>query len=115
MKASEKILTVFRSRLEKAHETEYAVLAPKIYEVAKKMPGFLSAKTFTATDGERVTIVEFDSMENHRAWSDHPTHRTAKDLGIAKFYINYDISVCRVVHERHFAREMVQTSKNNPK
>jgi len=99
---SAKIVTVFRSRLDEAHGEDYAALAPEIAALAKEMPGFLSAKTFTASDGERVTIVEFDNWEHHEAWSRHPRHLDAKRLGIQKFYLRYDITVCGVIAERHF-------------
>ncbi len=99
---SEKIVTVFRSRLDEAHREEYAALAPEIMALAQAMPGFLSAKTFTAPDGERVTIAEFDTWEHHEAWSKQRRHLEAKRLGIQKFYLRYDITVCGVIAERHF-------------
>lgn len=102
--ADTKIVTVFRSRLDEAARAEYAALAPEITELARGMPGFLSAKTFSAADGERVTVVEFDNWEHHEAWGRHPRHLEAKRLGIQKFYLSYDISVCSVLVERHFAR-----------
>jgi heme-degrading monooxygenase HmoA len=102
--ADTKILTVFRSRLDEAAREAYAALAPEIAELARGMPGFLSAKTFSAPDGERVTVVEFDNWEHHEAWSRHPRHLEAKRLGIQQFYLSYDISVCSVLAERHFER-----------
>lgn len=103
--AETKVVTIFRSRLNEEHREEYAALAPEITALAKTMPGFLSAKTFTAKDGERVTIVEFDTMENHENWNCHPRHREVKRLGIEKFYSQYDIQVCSVSKERHFVRK----------
>lgn len=101
---SSKVVTIFRSRLDETQRDAYATLAPEIMELARNMPGFLSAKTFTAQDGERVTLVEFDSLENHEAWGRHPRHLEAKRLGIQKFYLSYDITVCGVISERHFTR-----------
>ena len=97
-----KVVTIFRSRLNEEHRPEYAALAPEIMTLAKETPGFLSAKSFAAQDGERLTIVEFDSWENHEAWGRHPRHLEAKKLGIQKFYQTYDITVCGVYNERHF-------------
>lgn len=101
---SEKIVTIFRSRLVEGQREAYAALAPEIYQLVTAMPGFVSAKTFSAPDGERVTVVEFDSMENHRAWSEHPRHVEVKKRGIAEFYAEYHITVCQPLHERHFVR-----------
>src|SRR5690606_1178765 len=53
------IVTVFRSRLKPEGRDEYMALAPRMAELARTMPGYLSHKSFVADDGERVTIVEF--------------------------------------------------------
>src|SRR6185437_2763744 len=62
------IVTVFRSRLMPGVRDEYLVLAERMNEIAKTMPGYISHKGFFADDGERVTIVEFESEEGMRAW-----------------------------------------------
>jgi heme-degrading monooxygenase HmoA len=90
------ILTIFRSRLRPEHLAEYEAMAHRMDDLAKTMPGFLSIKTFTAPDGERVSLVEFDSEENHHAWRQHPAHREAQRLGREKFYSEFQIQVCRV-------------------
>lgn len=90
------IVTIFRSRLRQEHVDEYEKLAPRIEALARSMPGFVSIKTFTADDGERVSIVEFESQETHDAWRNHPEHREAQRLGHEKFYSEFRIQVCRV-------------------
>jgi heme-degrading monooxygenase HmoA len=102
---SQKIVTVFRSRLKEGQQEVYAQYAPEIYALAKASPGFLSAKTFTANDGERLTVVEFDNMENHLQWSHHHKHIEAKKRGIAEFYKEYHISVCQLLYERNFEQK----------
>ena len=66
------------------------------------MPGFVSAKTFVAEDGERVTLVEFDSPETQAAWRDHPEHRQAQAAGRDAFYSEYALQVCGVERESRF-------------
>lgn len=90
------IVTVFRSRLRGEHQEEYARMAAGMKALAQAMPGFVSMKTFTADDGERVSIVEFSSEETHAAWREHPAHREAQRLGREKFYAAFRIQVCRV-------------------
>ena len=90
------ILTIFRSRLRPEHLAEYEAMAHRMDELAKTMPGFLSIKTFAAPDGERVSLVEFDSEDNHHAWRQHPAHREAQRLGRERFYSEFQIQVCRV-------------------
>jgi heme-degrading monooxygenase HmoA len=60
------------------------------------MPGFISIKTFDAADGERVSIVEFESEETHNAWRKHPEHLEAQLLGRKRFYSEFQIQVCKV-------------------
>ncbi|MDH3293781.1 MAG: antibiotic biosynthesis monooxygenase [Acidimicrobiia bacterium] len=90
------ILTVFRNRLNPEHSAEYHDLSPRIAALADHMPGFISRKTFTADDGERVTVVEFADQESHQAWARHPGHREAMAKGRDRFYQYYDIKVCTV-------------------
>lgn len=98
------IVTVFRNRLRRGAETAYGELAPRITELAHSMPGFVDAKTFSSPDGERVTIVTFDSREHHDAWRDHPEHRVAQQRGIDEFYETYSIQVAEITYSHLFSR-----------
>ncbi len=90
------ILTIFRSRLRPENQEAYRHMAAYIHELAVGMPGFRSIKTFTAEDGERVSIVEFESEETHNAWRRHPEHMKAQRLGREEFYSEFQIQVCKV-------------------
>jgi len=96
------ILTVFRSRLKPEAQQEYSQWASRMSALAKQMSGYVSHKVFVAEDGERVTIVEFDSEETHRAWSMHPEHVEAKKKGRRDFYLEYRIQVCDVRRDSAF-------------
>ncbi len=98
------IVTIFRSRLRAEHEDEYAVWAQRMHNLATDMPGFVGIKTFTADDGERVSIVEFESEETHSAWRNHLTHREAQRLGRERFYSEFRIQVCAVQRAYDFKR-----------
>jgi len=98
------IVTVFRSRLDPEHETEYEMFSEEVHELGTRMPGFVSIKTFTAEDGERVSIVEFESEEALTAWREHPRHREAQTLGRERFFLEYSITTCRVMREARFSR-----------
>ncbi len=96
------IVTIFRSRLRPEAQEEYQQWAGRMSALARQMPGYVSHKGFVADDGERVTIVEFESEEAHRAWSAHPEHVEAKQKGRRDFYLEYRIQVCQVQRERAF-------------
>ena len=98
------VVTVFRNRLAPDAADEYAALSPHILSLARSMPGFVDATTFTAADGERVTIVTFADRASHDAWRDHPEHRAAQRRGIESFYDEYSIQVAEVTYEHRFRR-----------
>lgn len=93
------IVTVFRSRLKPEAQPEYIDWARRMSEIAKSMPGYVSHKVFVAEDGERVTIVEFESMDALQAWREHPEHLAAKKKGRRDFYLDYRVQVCEVRRE----------------
>jgi len=88
------VITVFRSRVKPEMQEEYARWAARMSELARSMPGYVSHKGFVAEDGERVTIVEFESEEAQRAWAVHPEHVDAKKKGRKDFYSEYRVQVC---------------------
>jgi heme-degrading monooxygenase HmoA len=103
----EHVVTVFRNRLDPAHQDEYAAMASKMFELARSMPGFVDAKGFTAPDGERVTVVTFADRASHDAWRSHPDHLTAQRRGIEAFYLEYSIQVGTVEYTHRFVRDAV--------
>lgn len=96
------ILTVFRSRLRpEAPALGYHELAEEMERRARVMPGFVEFTTFTADDGERVSVVVFDDIDHHAAWREDPEHRAAQRRGVEEFYAEYRITVAEVVrHHR---------------
>lgn len=93
------IVTVFRSRLNAQSQAEYQKSAARMSELARGIAGYVSHKGFTAEDGERVTIVEFESEEGLRAWAAHPEHVEAKKMGRQVFFSEYRVQVCNVVRD----------------
>src|SRR4051812_25982133 len=85
------IVTVFRSRLLPGVREDYLALVERMNELAASMPGYISHKGFFAEDGERVTIVEFESEEAVRAWRMHPEHIAAQRKGRTEFYSEYHL------------------------
>src|SRR5271165_5437082 len=100
------IVTVFRSRLMPDVREEYVALVDRMVEIAAAMPGYISHKGFFAEDGERVTIVEFESEEAQRAWRMHPEHRDAQRKGREVYYQDFSVQVCQVIRENRFKRDL---------
>jgi heme-degrading monooxygenase HmoA len=93
------IVTIFRSRLRPGVLDEYTPLVQHMSALAKAMPGYISHKGFVAEDGERVTVVEFDSEASHKAWAMHPEHMEAKKRGRDTFYSDYRVQICNVIRD----------------
>jgi heme-degrading monooxygenase HmoA len=98
------VITIFRNRLMEGAGAEYSKLAPHIAQLAQSMPGFVDSKTFTAPDGERVTLVTFANQESHNGWRDHTEHVAARARGIEEFYSTYSIQVGTVTYSNQFVR-----------
>lgn len=98
--AAGQVVTVFRSRLNPDTLATYGELAAEIDDVARQQPGFVDRKTFTADDGERVTVVTFADQASHDAWRAHTGHRDAQAQGRASLYDAYLIQVgtCHRAH-----------------
>ena len=94
------IVTVFRSRLNPGAQDEYGPMAARMSELVRTIPGYISHKGFVAEDGERVTIVEFESEEALRAWRIDPEHVKAKKRGIESFFSDYKFQICSVIRDR---------------
>lgn len=91
------VVIVFRSRPNPKFEAEATRLGERMYSLAVNMPGFVSYKEFEATDGEVVSLVEFESHAQLEAWRDHPEHRGAQQRGRDDLFTEFQIQVCDVV------------------
>jgi heme-degrading monooxygenase HmoA len=98
------VLTVFRSRLLSENAEEFGTLADRMLELAQSMPGFVSYKVFRSDDGERCSIIEFETPEELHAWRQHPEHREAQKIGRERFYQSYTLQIGEPDRESRFER-----------
>ena len=99
------IVTVFRSRIrhdEGGAPDEYATRAAEMLRLAHTMPGLVDVKSFTADDGERVTLATFADEDSQQAWREHAAHRVAQKAGRDRFYAEYSIQVCETRRVQRF-------------
>lgn len=87
------VTTVFRSRLRDEGSEEFLALAERMLEIARSMPGFISYTNFRSADGERVSIIEFESAGALQAWRTHPEHAAAMQRGRESFYEEYSSKI----------------------
>ncbi len=96
------VVTVFRSRLRPEHEEDYGSEAAAMEALARTMPGLVDFKSFTADDGERVTIVTFADEASQAAWRAHPDHAAAQRRGREAYYAEFSLQVCDTRRVREF-------------
>lgn len=91
------VVTIFRERLRNdADKDAYATLSSRMHELVAKHAGFISIKSYTADDGEAVSIETFDDMASLRAWRENPEHVAAQRRGRNEFYAEYSYETCQV-------------------
>ncbi|HEY6024420.1 MAG TPA: antibiotic biosynthesis monooxygenase [Pseudolabrys sp.] len=99
------IVTVFRSRLMPDVREDYIALVDRMVELAAATPGYISHKGFFAEDGERCTIVEFESEESQHTWRMNPEHREAQRKARDIYYAAYSVQICEVKRVSKFNRD----------
>jgi len=98
------IIILFRSRLTEAAGADYANMDAELTESVKNKPGFIEAKSFTAADGERLTVVWWRDRETLQMWRKDQRHREAQASGRKKWYQYYKMDVAEVFRQSQFDR-----------
>ena len=96
------LVVTFRNRMAPGvDEQEYGQRVGKLFEIVAALPGFRGIRSYAAEDGERLSLIEFDSHESLAAWREHAEHRVAQELGKQKYYSEYHLQICELVRESH--------------
>jgi heme-degrading monooxygenase HmoA len=99
------VVVIFRSRVRPDMLEEYYAHADAMARIARTMAGFISYKGYTAADGERVSVHEWESAEALRAWRMHPEHVAMQALGRERFYEEYTLYALDEPRVSRFSRE----------
>lgn len=91
------MIVLFRSELTDAAGEDYAATAAAMLARARTMPGFVDFKQFRAEDGERLSVIRWESAETLRAWAEDPEHRAAQQHGREQWYRWFRLDVAEVV------------------
>jgi heme-degrading monooxygenase HmoA len=97
------VVVLFRSKLVE-EPAGYDEMAEEMETLARTMPGFIDVKSYRAEDGERLTIVWWESEETLKQWREHARHRVAQNTGRANWYAYYKMDVAEVVRQKNFER-----------
>lgn len=97
------VVVIIRTQLRAdADAALYARVSDEMDLLVRAMPGFISAKDFTSDDGDRISLVIFDSHEALLAWRNLPAHVEAQRLGKEQIYLSYSVQVCEVARSYQF-------------
>ncbi len=97
------IVVLFRSKLVDAPEG-YGEMAAEMAALAQTMPGFIDMKSYVAEDGERLTIVRWESEETMQIWRENERHRVAQKAGRERWYQYYKLEIAELRREKMFQR-----------
>src|SRR5262245_46833994 len=95
-------------------QAEYQKAGARMYELAAKQPGFISIKGYTADDGERISVVKFESAEAMAAWRRHPEHRAVQRRAREEFYESYSAQAFTSVREYEWSRHAGRKEVSSP-
>ena len=104
------LVVLFRSRLTDNAGADYTDLARELLDYARTRPGFVDFKSFTADDGERLSVVWWRDEETLAAWRADARHRIAQRIGRARWYRYFRMEVARVIRETNFDRHLSDPS-----
>jgi heme-degrading monooxygenase HmoA len=98
-------MTVFRNRKRSGMDSaSYARDSERMVELASQQRGFIAYRRYTSDDGESLSIAEWETGEDARAWGRHPEHVAAQNRGRDDYYESYTVCSCDDPRVRHFQR-----------
>ena len=88
-------LVVFRSRKRSdIDQAAYDAEAAAMEALAAVQPGYLSFKSYGATDGETIAVSEWRDEASARAWGALEQHRDVQARGRRDYYAEYTLFAC---------------------
>jgi len=99
------VVVLFRSVLTDAAGQDYADLAEEMAARAADFPGFGDLRDYTASSGERLAVIWWESQETLRAWREDVAHRMAQRLGRERWFAWFRLEVCDRVRASAFDRD----------
>jgi len=96
-------MNVFRARKRPGYDAEaYAVDAARMLALARAQKGFIAYRKYLADDGEAVSISEWETEADARAWARHPEHAATQARGRLAYYESYVVYSCPDPQVRRF-------------
>jgi len=99
------IVILFRSKLTDQAGEDYKAMDTELETLVRQNPGFVDVKSYTAADGERLTVVWWRDEKSLAEWRNLMRHREAQETGRQKWYEYYDMDVASITRSKSFVRK----------
>jgi heme-degrading monooxygenase HmoA len=99
------LVILFRSKLTEQAGGDYQAMNAEMQALVRQNPGFVDVKSYTAPDGERLTVVWWRDEASLADWRNQMRHREAQNTGRQKWYEYYDVEVATIVRSRSFVKK----------
>jgi heme-degrading monooxygenase HmoA len=98
-------MNVFRTRKRVGFDAEaYAADVARMEALARTQKGFIAYRRYMGSDGESLSMTEWETEEDARAWGRHPEHLALQAKGRAEYYQSYVVYICVEPEVRRFER-----------
>lgn len=99
-------LVVFRNRKRAdIDRAAYGAESDRMEAMARRQPGFISFKSYQASDGEVVALSEWEDEDAALAWRKVAEHSAAQSRGRSEFYEEYTLFACKHPRIHRFSRK----------
>ena len=99
------LIILFRSKLTDQAREDYQAMNAELEILVRQNPGFVDVKSYTGSDGERLTVVWWRDEASLNKWRNLMRHREAQNTGRQKWYEYYDMDVAAIIRSRSFLRK----------
>lgn len=99
------LIILFRSKLTDQAREDYQAMNAELEVLVRQNPGFVDVKSYTAADGERLTVVWWRDEASLTEWRNLMRHREAQNTGRQKWYEYYNVDVATITRSRSFVRK----------
>jgi heme-degrading monooxygenase HmoA len=82
----------------------YAADAARMEALARTQKGFIAYRSYKAEDGETLSMSEWETEADARAWQRHADHTLVQARGRSDYYESYTVYSCADPSVRHFDR-----------
>jgi heme-degrading monooxygenase HmoA len=99
-------LVVFRNRKRADIDAaSYAAVAEQMEAMAREQPGFISFKSYVASDDEVIALSEWEDENAALGWRRVAEHSAAQSRGRSEFYEDYTLFACMHPRVHRFSRK----------